>query len=263
VLLQQLVEGQQFSYTCLLDGNGAIFRLGENVCHKHRFDGETGPLCEGTGGVSINNSIPGVVTGNDLRDIPSQIIVPFRDHLTSALGRSPKTFLNLDLIKNTQGRTYLLEVNTRAPGGNTMANLINGLETPVAEVLQAAQEGRLRELTPVFRQGASVVVAAFPSAYPHPFPNHKEGPTLVIPKVAPSSPVRMYTGWVDVLEETNVNVTVRANLYTTMIVQSHAPTLAEARRRVYEWMASVIPHPSPEGFDYRRDIGSGLAVFRD
>jgi phosphoribosylamine-glycine ligase len=258
ILLQRYVPGRQFSYTCLLDGNGAVFRLGENICYKHRFDGETGPLCDGTGAVTIDNTVPGLVTPEDVEWITNRIVLPFRDHVERQTGRSPKTFLNIDLIKASNGRLYLLEINTRAPGGNTMANLISGLETPVAEMLQAAQEGRLSELTPVYKRGASVVVAVFPTIYPAPYAEGQDEPTLVLPKVAFDSRLRLYTGWVDVLDETSDAVTVSAKLYTTMVVSLHGPSVRTAADEIYEWLATVVPPTTPDGFDYRRDIGASV-----
>lgn len=258
LLLQQFVEGQQFSYTCLVDANHTIFRLGENVCYKHRFEGETGPMCEGTGGVSVGNTVPGLVGPADVEWIAASIVKPFCEHVARVLGRSPRTFLNVDLIKTADGRIYLLEINTRSPGGNTMSNLVSGLDVPVAELLQATQEDRLAEVRPAFKRGASIAVAAFPTVFPDPVPGDWKPPTLVIPKVPDDSPVRVYTGWVDVLDERADAVAVEAKLYSTLIVSVHAPTVGAARGAAYEWLARVIPETTPDGFDYRRDIGVEL-----
>ncbi len=258
VLLQQFVEGRQFSYTCLVDGGGAIFRLGENVCYKHRFEGETGPLCDGTGGVSVGNTVPGLVEPADLEWIAGSIVGPFCEHLARALGRHPRTFLNVDLIKTAEGRIYLLEVNTRSPGGNTTANLVTGLDVPVAELLQATQEDRLAELTPAFKAGASIAVAAFPTVYPDPVPDDWIPPTLVVPKEAEDPHTRAYTGWVDVLDERADAVTVSARLYSTLVVSARGPSVRAARESAYGWLERVIPERTPEGFDYRRDIGAEL-----
>lgn len=251
VVLQRYIDGQQFSYTVLVDGNEGMFRLGENICYKHRYDGETGPLGDGTGSISIGNTLPELVSSDDLKFIENKVVRPYVDYLGNTLGRSPKTFLNLDLIKDASGRIYLLEVNGREPGGHTMASLLSGLRTPLADVLEAAQAGRLREITPSFENGASVVVSAYPDNFPYPFEDETNRPRLVIPKLQRSDEVKIYTGWVDVEEEREGSVVALAKLSPTMLFSTYAPTIKEATDLVYARMREVVP----DGFDYRKDIG--------
>ncbi len=251
VVVQEFIDGQQFSYTCIVDGNEGVFRIGENICYKHRFDNEQGPLCDGTGAVAVNNTLPNLLSEDDLGGIERNIVRPYTAYLENEFNRAPKTFLNLDLIKDKSGRIYLLEVNGREPGGHTMANLMSGLATPLVEVLQAAQEGRLSELTPRFKEGASVVVSAYPENFPHPFENDEARPTITIPKLKPSDKVRMYTGWVDVEEESTDTVTVRPQLSPTLLFVNHAPSIEQARDNVYKRILEIVP----SAFDYRRDIG--------
>lgn len=251
VVLQRYVDGQQFSYTVLVDGNEGIFRLGENICYKHRYDGETGPLGDGTGSISIGNTLPELISSEDLKFIENKVVRPYIDYLGDTLGRSLKTFLNLDLIKDPTGRVYLLEVNGREPGGHTMAGLLSGLKTPLADVLEAAQTGGLREITPSFENGASVVVSAYPENFPYPFEDETNRPRLVIPKLERSDEVKIYTGWVDVEEEREDSVVALAKLSPTVLFSAHAPTIKEATGRVYTRMREIVP----DGFDYRKDIG--------
>lgn len=251
VVFQKKIEGQQFSYTALVDGNGGIFRLGENICFKHRYDGETGPLGDGTGSISINNTLPDVVSNDDISYIEDKIVRPYATYLEEKLGRSPKTFLNIDLIKDSDGRVYLLEINNREPGGHTAASLLSGLETPLAEVLQATQEGRVNELSARYRLGAATVISAYPENFPYPFDDEANRPQIVIPKLRREDKVKIYTGWVDVDEDRIDSVLARARLSPTVLFSSHAQNLDEASRRVYERIHQVVP----KGFDYRKDIG--------
>lgn len=251
VILQKFVEGQQFSYTCMTDGNGNIFALGENICFKHRNDGEEGPLCDGTGALSVNNTLPWVLGEADLTYIRTNIVQPYVEHVGSELGRAPKTFLNLDLIKGEDGRVYLLEVNHREPGGHTMANLVGGLKTPLVEVFQAAQAGRLNELTPRFKKGASVIVSAYPANFPFPFPNDEARTPIIIPKLKRDDLVRIYTGWVEVLSETENSVIARPQLSPTMLFANHADSIDAARQNVYKRISEVVP----SGYAFRTDIG--------
>lgn len=256
LVVQKLVEGQQFSYTCLVDANGAVFSLGENICYKHRFDGDEGPLCDGTGAATINNTVPELVSPADSIFIRDSVVKPYCEYLANELGTAPKTFLNLDLIKAPDGAIYLLEVNHREAGGHTMSNLLIGLQTPLAEVFQATQEARLSELKPVFKYGASIVVSAFPDNFPHPFASEKDRPTLTIPKLRHDDDVRLYTGWVDVLSESEDTVVAKTYLSPTMLFAAHARNISEARQKVYERMGKVVP----TGFAFRTDIGRGVGA---
>lgn len=255
VVLQKEVIGTQFSCTVVIDGNGSIFRLGENICYKHRNDGENGPLTDGTGSVSIDNTVP-ALSPEDITRIEEEIIRPYVTYLGDKLGRQPKTFLNIDLIKDSMtGKVHLLEVNNRQPGGHTMAGLLSGLDTPLFEVLQAAQEGRLMDVERKIKLGAGVVVSAYPSNFPYPFEDPDHRPTLRLPIAGRGDGDSvLYTGWVDVLEEDEGAGMALVQPYSapSVLVSSHKPTLAAARRAVYEKLKEIVPS---DGFDYRRDIG--------
>jgi phosphoribosylamine-glycine ligase len=251
VVIQKRIHGQQFSYTAVVDGNEGLFRLGENICYKHRNDGETGPLCDGTGALAINNTLPDLLSPEEIEHIELKMVRPYVAYLGENLGRNPKTFLNLDLIKSEDGKIYLLEVNNREPGGHTMANLLSGLDTPLIDVLQGSQEGRLREVDARFKKGASVVVSAYPENFPMPFEDEENRPRIEIPKLKSEDRVRMYTGWVDVEEDNGDLVVVRPRLSPTMLFVNHSPTVEEAANNVYERIRQVVP----KGFDYRKDIG--------
>lgn len=250
-LLQRRIVGQQFSYTALTDGDGGIFRLGENICYKHRFDGETGPLCDGTGSISIDNTLPGLIDTKDIDYIEREIVSKYISHLDETLGRKPKTFLNIDLIKDSSGKIHLLEINNREPGGHTTASLLSGLETPLIDVFQAAQEERLRELTPRFKQGAAIVVSAYPKNFPQPFPDKAERPEIIIPKLKTDDKVKIYTGWVDVKEDRQHEVLASANLSPAVLFSTHTPTMQQSRTDLYERMQRIVTNE----FDFRRDIG--------
>lgn len=250
VVLQQYIVGQQFSHTCIVDQNGNIFPLGENIFYKNRFEGDKGPFCDGAGSVSIDNTLPDIVSAEDREFIRQRIVEPYLTAMDARFGRLPRAFLNVDLIKDQDGRIFLLEINNRQPGGHTMATLLPGLHTPFAEVLQATQEDRLKDLTPQYRAGGSVVVTVFPERAPNDFATPDQRPIIRIPKLRPEDAVRHYTGWVDLLDETETDTTVQSNLTATLIVNNHAPTVREARNRVYDKVIEL----TTEGFAYRRDI---------
>lgn len=253
VILQKRIVGQEFSYTCLVDKNMDQFRLGENIFYKRRFEGDTGPLCDGTGSLAVGNTLPGVVGAEDVRYIQEDIVEVYVNKLADMFGQSPRTFLNVDLIKDEAGKVYLIEINNRQPGGHTMSTLLSGLKSPMAEVLQAAQEDRLTELEPAFKPGASVVVTVFPEISPNDFAEGAAKPTLTVPHNKAGDTTRLYMGWVNTLSENADSVTVESNLTATVIAVAHEQSLAQARASVYAKIAGLGIEGS--GLTYRRDIG--------
>jgi phosphoribosylamine-glycine ligase len=180
-IVQQRVTGQEFSYTCVVDRNLGQFRLGENIFYKRRFEGDSGPLCDGTGSIAINNTLPGIVDSNDISFIQTEVVGRYIESIAKETGRAPRTFLNVDLIKSEDGRVYLIEVNHRQPGGHTMSTLLAGLETPLSELLYAAQEDRLKELESRYKDGSSVAVTVFPEISPRDFGESDIRPEIAIP----------------------------------------------------------------------------------
>lgn len=252
VIVQKYIEGEPFSSTCLVDGNEGIFSLGENYFYKNRHEGNTGPLCDGTGSVAVNNTLPDMLGPEDLEWIQKRIVSPYVAYLGERFGRLPKTFLNLDFVMGLDGRPYLLEINNRQPGGHTMSTLLTGLETPLVEAMQATSEGRLDELMPTYKPGASVVVTAFPKNTPYAFASEEDKPIITVPKNRPEDEVRIYTGWVNLLRETPENATVQSELTATLIFANHANTVKRARANVYKRLGEVVG----DNLAFRRDIGS-------
>jgi phosphoribosylamine-glycine ligase len=252
-IIQERVSGQEFSYTCVVDENSGQFRLGENIFYKKRHEGDQGPLCDGTGSISIGNTLPGIVTADDIDFIEKKIVKRYVEKIAEKTGRAPRTFLNIDLMKDEKGRVYLIEVNHRQPGGHTMSTLLAGLETPISEVLFAAQEDRLDEIEPRFKKGATVAVTVFPEISPRDFNETDQRPLVDIPHNRPEDKTRLYTGWVNVLDENHQFSRVESNLTATIIATTHEASLKIAREATYERISKLALNNS--GLTYRRDIG--------
>ena len=252
-IVQKRIRGQEFSYTCIVDKNYGQFRLGENIFYKRRFDDDQGPLCDGTGSISVGNSLPGILNKDNINFIQNDIVGRYIERMAEITGRAPRTFLNVDLIKDESGKVNLIEVNHRQPGGHTMSNLLAGLETPVSEMLTAAQEDCLDELEPRYKDGASVAVTVFPEISPRDFSEKDRKPILDIPHNLPGDDVRLYTGWVNVLEENEHSSRVESNLTATIIAVAHETSVDKARNAVYDRISQLALGGS--GLTYRRDIG--------
>lgn len=95
------------------------------------------------------------------------------------------------------------------------------------------------------------MVSAYPENFPQPFTSDEDRPVITVPKLKPTDKVRMYTGWVDVLGETDDEVTLRTYLSPTLLFANHAKTVESARDNIYRRIAQVVV----PGFAYRTDIG--------
>lgn len=249
VLVQEKIQGKDFSANYVVDRNGNLFRLGENICYKRRSEGDTGPMCDGTGSVTVDNSLP-FLESKDIRFIEDKIVKPFLEYLPSATGKAFAGQLNLDLMKQLDGNLRLFEINCRAAGGHTVANLLPGIQNSFYEVLHHAQNGTLDQIQPEYKKRSSVVVSAYPEYYPL---GPEEGQTLqeiTITKDVPQD-VHLYFGWVDILEETAEQKKLRLYNSPSILFEASDTTIEIARDKIYSTIDSIVNNQ----LNYRRDIG--------
>ena len=248
-LIQERLSGSEFSANYAVDGEGHIFRMGENICFKRRSDGNTGPMCDGTGSVTIGNTLP-FLTHDDITFIEDSIVKPFHAHVTEATGVPLCTILNLDLMKTESGEIKLFEVNCREAGGHSMANILSGLRSSLFEVLCHMQQGSLNTLTPLFAGTSSLVVSAFPSYFPEGVESEEDMQIVEVNYAMPSD-VKLYTGWVDVIDEHESTRTLKLRNSPNLLFEHSASSIERARRRLYP----IIDATVQGRLDYRTDIG--------
>ena len=247
-IIEEKLVGKEFSSNYAVDKHGAFFRLGENVCYKRRFNKNTGPMCDGTGSVSLHNSLP-FLTQEDIDKVENRILVPFLTHIKMVTGQVLSTIINLDLMKTNDGRIVLFEVNCREAGGHSMANILSGLATPLIDILERTQNGALHSLTPSYSNGVSLVV----SAYPPYFPFGTDDDHLVTCTITTQLPtdVSLYTGWVDVLKETEEYRVLKMQNSPTLLFEHRNETMKKARKYLYSVINNIVPFP----MEFRTDIG--------
>jgi len=250
VIIQEKVNGKEFSANYIVDTNGHIFRMGENICYKRRNNNNIGPMCDGTGSMCINNTLP-FLTTNDISYIEGQIIRPFCEHVSVKTRNKLCTLLNLDLIK-CKNRIVLLEINCREAGGHSMANILPGIKNNLFEILKLASEGKLDTIESHFKKRASIVVSAFPNYFPQGIDEQHMQIITVSKKI--SDQVNLFTGWVDLIKETD---------YTRILKLHNSPSLlfeasAETPKQAYELAYSEIDRIVKGRLDYRKDIGGDL-----
>lgn len=249
-IIEKRIVGTEFSSNYALDGNGELFKLGENICYKRRGNGDTGPICDGCGSITINNSLP-FLTPADITFIEESILRPFAEHVRARTGVPLRALLNIDLMKTEEERISLFEINCREAGGHTMANILPLLETRLTDVLVYTQNDRLSEITPSFGSGATVVVSAFPPYFPAGLSSDEEMMVLEVPKTVPKD-VSMYTGWVEVIAESETTRTLRLFNSPSLLFSCSAPTLESARSGIYMAIEEVVQGR----LDYRTDMGT-------
>jgi phosphoribosylamine---glycine ligase len=158
VLLEEALRGPELSYIVLTDGE-AVLPLVPTRDHKRVFDGNRGPNTGGMGAYSTDGLIP-----RDLEErILGSIVRPTLEAM-SREGHPYRGFLYAGLMLTADG-PQVLEFNCRMGDPETQAIVVR-MDFPLAEALQAAAEGRLREISARWKPGASACVVMAAAGYP-------------------------------------------------------------------------------------------------
>ncbi|HMD32104.1 MAG TPA: phosphoribosylamine--glycine ligase, partial [Candidatus Acidoferrales bacterium] len=158
VLVEEALRGQELSYIVLTDGE-TILAFVPTRDHKRIFDGNRGPNTGGMGAYSVDGLVPG-----DLETrIHDTIIRPTLEAMARE-GHPYKGFLYAGLMLTSDG-PQVLEFNCRMGDPETQA-IVARMDFDLAEALQAAAEGRLREVAARWKPGASVCVVMAAAGYP-------------------------------------------------------------------------------------------------
>ena len=158
VLLEEALRGPELSYIVLTDGE-AILPLVPTRDHKRIFDGNRGPNTGGMGAYSADGLVP--------RDLEERILGTIVRPTLEAMAREGHPyhgFLYAGLML-TAGGPQVLEFNCRMGDPETQAIVVR-MDFPLAEALQAAAEGRLREISARWKPGASACVVMAAAGYP-------------------------------------------------------------------------------------------------
>jgi phosphoribosylamine--glycine ligase len=158
VLLEEALRGQELSYIVLTDGE-TILPLVPTRDHKRIFDGNRGPNTGGMGAYSTDGLIP--------RDLEARILDTIIRPTLDAMAREGhpyRGFLYAGLML-TSGGPQVLEFNCRMGDPETQAIVVR-MDFPLAEALEAAVQGRLREIAARWKPGGSVCVVMAAAGYP-------------------------------------------------------------------------------------------------
>ncbi|MGB0671806.1 MAG: phosphoribosylamine--glycine ligase [Rhodospirillales bacterium] len=244
VVIESFLKGEEASFFALVDGTHAV-PLVSAQDHKPAFDGDEGP---NTGGMGSYSPAP-VVTPAIADAVMKTIVQPTIDAMQTE-GCPYKGVLYAGLMID-DGVPSLLEYNVRFGDPECQA-LVMRLQSDLLEVLLAAAEGRLDEVSLDWTDEAALNVVMATQGYP----GHYEKGSIIkgLAEADALEGVTVFHAGTKVAKGAGkgaANGAVEAHGGRVLAVTALGASVAEAQKRAY---AAVDKIDWPEGF-CRRDIG--------
>jgi phosphoribosylamine--glycine ligase len=159
VVVEDFLAGEEASFICMVDGSN-ILPLATSQDHKARDNGDTGP---NTGGMGAYSPAP-VVTPSMHDLIMNTIIEPTVTGMAQD-GYPYTGFLYAGVMIDDDGMPRVLEYNCRFGDPETQPIMIR-LQSDLAELCDAALDGRLDEMTAEWDPRAALGVVMAAGGYP-------------------------------------------------------------------------------------------------
>lgn len=158
VIIEQFLEGQEFSVHAFSDGNSfQIFPASQD--HKRILDGDLGP---NTGGMGTIAPLPWV-TADDMEKIKSEIVQKTLDELKKR-GTSFAGLLYPGIMKTNQG-PKVIEFNARF-GDPECQSYMRLLKTDLLDILEASVAGKLSEINIEWEPKFACCIVLASAGYP-------------------------------------------------------------------------------------------------
>lgn len=237
VVVEEFLRGQEASLKAFCDGE-TVLPMVPSQDHKPVFDNDQGP---NTGGMGCYSPVPAVT-----EEVFAQAVESILRRAVEALAQEGIPYLGTlyaGLMLTAEG-PKVLEFNCRFGDPETQV-VLPRLESDLAEILQAAVEGRLKEISPRWAERAAVCVVVASRGYPGPYEKGK-----VITGLEEA-------GALEGVILFHAGTTQRDGQWLTsggrvLGVTAVAESLREARDRAYEAVARI----HFEGMHFRRDIAA-------
>ncbi len=255
VLLEEFLEGVELSVLALTDGR-TIVPMAPSCDYKRVADGDEGPNTGGMGAYSP----PRFATPELMDEIQRTVLEPTVAAM-AAEGRPYSGVLYAGMMITAKG-PKVLEFNCRLGDPETQV-VLPLLKTDLAEVAMAVAEGRLDQLQIEWHEGAccGVVLASqgYPGGYPTGIPidglDSVEEGILVFHAGTKLGPDPRQTDPLAQLKKELLMAPPPGNAVLTaggrvLTVAAYAPTMAEAREKVYRNAERI----HFRGCHFRRDI---------
>jgi phosphoribosylamine---glycine ligase len=235
VVIESFLQGEEASFIVLCDGQ-TVTALATSQDHKRLLDADQGP---NTGGMGAYSPAP-VVTPEVHRRAMEDIILPTVRGM-QADGIPYTGFLYAGLMIEPGGAVKTLEFNCRMGDPETQPILMR-LQSDLAEVLLAATEQRLSEVTLQWDERVALGVVLAAQGYPmHP----RKGDAIMALPRDQADAVVFHAG--TTLQGEQVTTSGGRVLCATALGAS----VAEAQRRAYALVEGV----AFDGMQFRSDIG--------
>jgi phosphoribosylamine--glycine ligase len=235
-VLEECLKGEEATVMAFCDGK-TLVAMPASQDHKRLLDNDEGP---NTGGMGAYAPAP-IVTASLMKRIEREIFEPFLKGI-KAEGFDYRGVIYFGLMITNSG-PQILEFNVRFGDPETQV-ILPLLETDLAEVLLAVEEGRLAETSIRWQKKSALCVVLASSGYPGFF---EKGKMIRGLKAKQDASVKVFHAGT-VLQGPDTITSGGRVLGITAI----ADTLEAAREKAYKAAGEI----SFEGKAYRKDIGA-------
>ena len=235
IVIEEFLVGEEASFICVV-GGGEVVALASSQDHKAVGEGDTGP---NTGGMGAYSPAP-VVDSTMHERIMREIVLPAVRGL-AAEGIPYTGFLYAGIMIDTAGAPRVIEFNCRLGDPEAQPILLR-LRSDLLDLLEAALDGGLARVRPVWDERAALGVVMAAAGYPG---SYGKGHTITgLDVEAPDTRI-YHAGTSDGAD------CVATSGGRVLCVCGLGEDVSEARRRAYERAGMVYW----DGAFYRRDIG--------
>jgi phosphoribosylamine--glycine ligase len=235
VVIESFLQGEEASFIVLCDGK-SVTALATSQDHKRLLDADQGP---NTGGMGAYSPAP-VVTPEVHRRAMEEIILPTVQGMEKD-GIPYTGFLYAGLMIEPNGSVKTLEFNCRMGDPETQPIMMR-LQSDLAEVLLAATEQRLSDITLQWDERSALGVVLAAEGYPL---NPRKGDAITQLPVDQADAVVFHAG--TAMQDGQVVTSGGRVLCATAL----GGTVAEAQRLAY----ALVDGTAFAGMQYRKDIG--------
>ena len=235
VVIEAFLQGEEASFIVLCDGKN-VTALATSQDHKRLLDADQGP---NTGGMGAYSPAP-VVTPEIHQRAMEDIILPTIRGM-EADGIPYTGFLYAGLMIEPSGAVNTLEFNCRMGDPETQPIMMR-LQSDLAEVLLAATEQRLDQVTLQWDERCALGVVLAAEGYPM---TPRKGDAITALPADSADAVVFHAG--TVMQDGQVLTSGGRVLCATAL----GATVAQAQQRAYQLVQGV----AFDGMQYRTDIG--------
>ena len=159
IVIEEFLAGEEASFICVA-GGGEVVALASSQDHKAVGEGDTGPNTGGMGAYSPAPVVDAAVHGRIMREIVLPAV-----HGLAAEGIPYTGFLYAGLMIDAAGAPRVIEFNCRLGDPEAQPILLR-LRSDLLDLIEAALDGDLARVRPVWDERAALGVVMAAAGYP-------------------------------------------------------------------------------------------------